>query len=249
MSLKKYFFLFSSDVFVSTQKLPDCSDLNPDKLNDIFIGLTSTTSTTNLHNSVNSSVSSRNPEESCMSTDYPEESIIADTPQKSSTRFVKNSGLVPYDSSCDSSDRDQTCIEIDSDSDSDDRPPSLVFKIPPKHAPVQKVPVSCFKKPSSKSELEFLSGKTFVKSTDRKISWAANLFRIWRQQRIHEGTGQGEISWCDIDESNLDPEVLSHVLPVFINEIKWADGEDYPPNTVYSIIVMLQLFFEKKGKT
>ncbi len=72
---------------------------------------------------------------------------------------------------------------------------------------------------------------------------------MWRQNRIDEGTGEGEISWCDIDSESLDPEVLSHVLPVFINEIKRADGEDYPPNTVYSIIVMLQLFFEKKGKT
>ncbi len=93
-----------------------------------------------------------------------------------------------------------------------------------------------------------LSGKSFAKSTDRKISWAANLFRIWRQKRIDEGTGEGEISWCDIDDSNLNPEVLSHVLPTFINEIKRVDGEDYPPNTVYSIIVMLQLFFEKRGK-
>ncbi len=72
---------------------------------------------------------------------------------------------------------------------------------------------------------------------------------MWRQQRIDDGTGQGEISWCDIDDKSLDPEILSHVLPVFINEIKHADGQDYPPNTVYSIIVMLQLFFEKKGKT
>ncbi len=94
-----------------------------------------------------------------------------------------------------------------------------------------------------------MAGKSFAKSTDRKISWAVNLFRSWRENRIHKGTGEGEISWCDVDRDDLDPEVLAHVLPTFINEIKRADGQDYPPNMVYSIIVMMQLFFEKKGKT
>ena len=230
----------------------DCSDLNPDELNTIFDGLTARTAM----ESSSLEHSTEYPEEF---SEYPEESIVADTPVKVTSRFVKNSGLVPYDSSFEKSEGDDSCIEIDSDSDCVSNPLSPVFKIPPAvprdvvskpvKSSAKKVKPSHFKKPLTKAELEFLSGKTFAQSTDRKISWAANLFRIWRQKRTDDGTGEGEISWCDLDDPGLDPEVLSHVLLTFINEIKCVDGEDYPPNTVYLIIVMLQLFFEKKGKT
>ncbi len=92
---------------VSMQRQPDCSELNPTKLEMIFDGLTSTKSS-------------------------PEESVDAETQPTTSRRFVKNSGLVPYDSSSDDSDQD--CVEIDSNSDtnSDSQPASPVFRIPPK---------------------------------------------------------------------------------------------------------------------
>ncbi len=204
---------------VSTQ-MPCLSDnLNPTKLDVIFNNITS---------------SSRDTVKSDRSTSV----------KKLSSRFVKNSGLVPYATSESESVSSDYSVDIENNSP----PDSLVFKIPPRTAQAPDKP-SRFRQASTKSELQFLSGKTFAKSTDHKILWAANLFCMWRQNRIDEGTGEGEISWCDLDRDDLDPEVLAHVLLTFINEIKCVDGEDYPPNTVYSIIVMLQLFFEKKGKT
>ncbi len=109
----------------------------------------------------------------------------------------------------------------------DSPPDSPVFKCVPKDT-VLTQKSSHFKMPTSKAELRELAGKSFAKSTDRKINWAVNLFRSWHQNRIDEGTGAGEITWCDIDDDSLDPEVLAHVLPTFINEIKRADGLDYP---------------------
>ncbi len=182
-----------------------------------------------------------------------------DTTTKKSSRFVCHSRLVPYDTSDSDSSFDNS-VDVVNDSP----PDSPVFKIPPKKQNVcdrqtkdksksvdsgNKDKLSRFKGATSKEELRNLAGKSFAKSTDRKISWAVNLFRMWRQNRIDEGTGEGEISWCDVNWPDLDPEVLAHVLPTFINKIKRADGQDYPPNTVYSIIVMMQLFFEKKGQT
>ncbi len=114
------------------QKLADCSNLNPDELNSIFDGLTAA-----LRNSSNNATestldssreSTEYPEEFSSSTQYPEESIIAETPVKTMCKFVKNSGLVPYETSSE----DNSCIEIDSDSELDSRPASPVFKIPPK---------------------------------------------------------------------------------------------------------------------
>ncbi len=133
----------------------DCSDLNPDELNTIFDGLTVTTAT----ESLSLEHSTEYPEEF---TECPEESIVAETPVKITSRFVKNSGLVPYDSSFEKSDGDDSCIEIDSDSDCVSNPPSPVFKIPPAvqkdvvskpvKSSAKQVKPSCFKKPSMKAE-------------------------------------------------------------------------------------------------
>ncbi len=227
---------FSPCAFVSTQKTSKSDNLTKSHLDSIFSNLTRSSQDSNL---IMTHVENKH--------------------KRSSSRFVCYSGLVPYESSdTDSSFEDSVDIVNDSP------PASPIFRIPPKKCAPTKTDSSdsldkkdmCkpdkptrFKPATSDSELQDLAGKKFAKSTDCKISWAVNLFRMWRQNRIDEGTGEGEISWCDVDSPDLNPEVLAHVLPTFINEIKHADGEDYPLNTVYSIIVMMQLFFEKKGKT
>ncbi len=211
-------FFSSPDAMVSTQTPCSSNDLNPTNLDMIFSNITS---------------SSRDTVKSDSSISV----------KKLSSKFVKNSGLVLYATSESESVSSDDSVDIENDSP----PDSPVFKIPPRTAQAPDKP-SRFHQASTKSELQFLSGKTFAKSTDRKILWAANLFCIWRQNRIDEGTGEGEILWCDLDRDDLDPEVLAHVSPTFINEIKCVNGEDYPPNTVYSIIVMLQLFLRRKER-
>ena len=221
---------------MSTQRCSSGDDLSVSKLDSIFSNLTS--------DSIDSEVAITR---------------VETTSKRSSSRFVCHSGLVLYESS-DSDISSEDIVDVENDSP----PDSPVFRIPPKKAQIvvkdstvktksssdiPKDTSTRFKPATSKEELRELAGKSFAKSTDRKISWAVNLFRMWRQNRINEGTGEGEISWCDVDRPDLDPEVLAHVLLTFINEIKRADGQDYPPNTVYSIIVMMQLFFEKKGRT
>ncbi len=213
-------FFFSSDVVVSTQKTTDLDDLNPCSLDAVFMNLTSDTSDM-------------------------DKTVTAISRRRKTSRFVDNSGLVPYDSSSESSDVESfDSIDVVNQS----RPDSPIFKCVP-HPETSSEKPSRFKTATSKQDLQDLAGKSFARSTDRKINWAVNLFRMWCQNRIDEGTGEGKISWYNIDHDDLDPEVLAHVLPTFINEIKRMDGQDYPPNTVYSIIVMIQLFLEKKGRT
>ncbi len=52
-----------------------------------------------------------------------------------------------------------------------------------------------------------------------------------------------------MDDDVVDKSELSAALCQFLAEVRWADGHDYPGNTLYSIIVMLQLHLEKSGKT
>ncbi len=47
----------------------------------------------------------------------------------------------------------------------------------------------------------------------------------------------------------VDKSELSAALCQFLSEVRRADGHDYPGNTLYSIVVMLQLHLEKRGKT
>ena len=223
-----------------TQKGFSVDDLSSSKLDSIMSSLTS----------------------DCMESEV-RITCVEMTSKRTTSRFVCHSGLVPYETS-DSDSSFEESVDIVNDSLLD----SPMFRIPLQKLVKEQAATfkdlkdkskcsdnssmdkpSRFKSATSKEELRTLAGKSFAKSTDRKISWAVNLFRMWRQNRIDEGTGEGKISWCDVDKPDLDPEVLAHVLPTFINEIKRTDGQDYPPNTVYSIIVMMQLFFEKKGKT
>ncbi len=106
---------------------------------------------------------------------------------------------------------------------------------------------SRFKTPVSATELKNLGGKMFAASTDRKISWAKKLFDDWKCE-------QNEFNECGSIRVNLDADVvdkseLSAALCQFLAEVRWADSHDYPGNTLYSIVVMLQLHFEKKGQT
>ncbi len=85
-------------------------------------------------------------------------------------KFVNNSGLVPYVSTSDSSDEDDS-VDVLNDSP----PDSPVFCCPPKTVAKSDRPAR-FKEPTSKEDLQELAGKSFAKSTDRKINWAVNLF-------------------------------------------------------------------------
>ncbi len=104
-----------------------------------------------------------------------------------------------------------------------------------------------FKTPVSEVELQNLGGKTFAASTDRKILWAKKLFDDWKRAR-NEYNKRGSIC-VDLDADHVDKFELSAALCQFLAEVRRADGHDYPGNTLYSIVVMLQLHFEKKGQT
>ncbi len=51
-----------------------------------------------------------------------------------------------------------------------------------------------------------------------------------------------------MDDDKVNKSELSATLCQFLTEVHHYDGHDYPGNTLYSIVVMLQLHFEKKGR-
>ncbi len=104
-----------------------------------------------------------------------------------------------------------------------------------------------FKNPVSDTELQSLSGKTFAASTDRKIAWAKKLFEDWKRAR-NEFNERGSIR-VNLEAKEVNKSELCAALCQFLTEVRRADGHDYPGNTLYSIVVMLQLHYEKMGQT
>ncbi len=103
--------------------------------------------------------------------------------------------------------------------------------------------------PETDSEtLDFMSKKRFSANTDRKVTWAANLYCDWRNKRLANPLCDLRIKGADIDcLSKLDKTNLSFALSNFVNEIKRHDGQDFPATTLYQITVCLQFHVAGTG--
>ncbi len=58
---------------------------------------------------------------------------------------------------------------------------------------------------------------------------------------------QHEISWGSLSNANLTESDLSFCLCSFINEIRRKDGGEFPANSLYEIVLLIQFHMEKKG--
>ncbi len=76
-----------------------------------------------------------------------------------------------------------------------------------------------FKKPSTDKELDQLSGKHFSLNTDRKISWATELFKDWKDECMKDPECPTKILWCNLNDSDLNKAHLCRTLCSFVNEV------------------------------
>ena len=102
-----------------------------------------------------------------------------------------------------------------------------------------------FNLPLSADDLESLSHKNFAPETMKKVRWATKMFREWRMYRKSQGL---EEILCGLDEkSTISPQSLIFALVRFITEVKKVDGSEFPPRTLYDIIVCVQFHLECIG--
>ena len=105
-----------------------------------------------------------------------------------------------------------------------------------------------FKPPQTEDKIKSLSFKNFTAQSKRKIRWAVNLFSDWRTNRLREVFVNREIRQCDLDFVNeLSEADLCYAMCRFISEIKKMDGDDYPPNTLREIVIMIQMHLQQNG--
>ena len=105
-----------------------------------------------------------------------------------------------------------------------------------------------FKTVENEDKIYELSNKRFAEMSNRKIRWAVNLYCQWRLTRMEDSMCPTAISRANLDiVSEVCKEDLAYALARFIREIKKVNGEEYPPNTLREIIIMVQMYLNQNG--
>ena len=95
--------------------------------------------------------------------------------------------------------------------------------------------------------LEQLKTKTTKKRSEHKMLWGFKAYQDWRQSRIN-GCEQLDIKIFDANLENLSTvtkENLKHSLSVFIAEVKKVNGDDFPGQTLYQLVVSIQHYLNE----
>ncbi len=109
-------------------------------------------------------------------------------------------------------------------------------------------PTSCVKPPVSEEYVEEFSNKKFASETVKKFCWVKKMFLDWKCNR-NKYPDLVPIT-ADLEnpvESGLTKAQLSYALVHFVSEVKKIDGSDYPPKTIYELVISVQMYLESKG--
>ena len=96
--------------------------------------------------------------------------------------------------------------------------------------------------------MEEYSHKKFAVETVKKICWVKKMFLDWKENR-NRFLDVVPIT-ADLEnpiESGLTKAQLSYALVRFVSEIKKLDGTDYPPKTIYELVISIQMYLKTKG--
>ena len=74
------------------------------------------------------------------------------------------------------------------------------------------------------------------------------MYDQWRVQRLGEVLVAPQIRHTDLNFiQDFDKQDLCYALCRFIREVCRLDGDDFPPNTVREIVIMIQMFLQQSG--
>ena len=95
-----------------------------------------------------------------------------------------------------------------------------------------------------------VSYSRYSKATEKKCNWAAKLFAEWKCARneqavLHPELGNSTIR-CELIEMTKDE--LCFALSRFIHEVRKQNGDNYPSETLYELIISVQLYLASHGK-
>lgn len=71
-------------------------------------------------------------------------------------------------------------------------------------------------------------------NTKKCTSWAVKVFNEWKSSRIDDKKCPDNLLGLPVDSD------LNYWMPLFINEVRKADGEPYPPRSINLLLARLQ---------
>ncbi|XP_052086492.1 transcriptional regulator QRICH1-like [Mytilus californianus] len=93
-----------------------------------------------------------------------------------------------------------------------------------------------------------MQSKKFADSTMSKIKWATTLFKQWKSTRnIRANDPNVGLSPIRVDLAEMSLDELNYSISRFICEVRKTDGTEYPPDTLYSLVICLQLYMDTLG--
>ena len=105
-----------------------------------------------------------------------------------------------------------------------------------------------YKDPVNEDKINELSHKNFAYESKNKIKWAVNMYVGWRRTRILDPYVPSEIKSADLENlRTFSQGDLCYALCRFIREIKKVNGEEYPPNTLREIVIMIQMYLHERN--
>ena len=103
-----------------------------------------------------------------------------------------------------------------------------------------------FHDPLDPDEFNDLGFKNFSPETMKKVRWVKKMFTEWRNYR--NSISRGEIIFLDFDNiPTITEENVIYAVTRFITEIKKLDGTDFPPKTLYDIVICIQFLLDTIG--
>ena len=82
-----------------------------------------------------------------------------------------------------------------------------------------------------------------------KLQWALTVFNEWKAARNEMAIKEdSDISIIRVELIEMTKDELCHSLSRFVLEARKRSGEDYPAETVYELIISLQLYLTSEGK-
>ena len=103
-----------------------------------------------------------------------------------------------------------------------------------------------YKEPLPHNVMSKLRNKTFSDETMKKVAWVRRMYGDWRKFR-NDNTTLPNVH-VDIEQvGSFSKEELCETLCHFITEVKKLDGSDFPPHTLYGIIICIQFWLESNG--
>ncbi len=88
----------------------------------------------------------------------------------------------------------------------------------------------------------------FSNASEKKIGWAHRIFEEWQKARNLHMKIDGSSEQISRQLQDMSDDCLCDTMCKFILEVCKQNGDPYPRETLYSIVIMLQMFLQTKGK-